>query len=106
MSQGLKDRELQEYYEALFGMYTHPGWQKLMEDVEQYLEDLDTPRDVTTVEQLHHRRGELARLDWLKNHQVLSEHAYAHLLKEDGQDASNVESTGVAKVIDANVKDE
>jgi hypothetical protein len=106
MSQGLKDRDLQEYYEALFGMYTTPGWQKLMEDVAYQLKLRDTPRDIVTAEQLHERRGELAQLDWLVTHQMRTEHAYAHLLEEEGQDAADVQSHGVAKVVDANVREE
>lgn len=101
MSQGLKDRDLQEYYEALFGMYQHPGWAKMMEDVAYQLKTLDTARDVLTVEQLYTRRGELAQLDWLATHQARTEHAYAHLLEEDGQDASDVQSGGVAKIVDS-----
>lgn len=106
MSQGLKDRELQDYYEALFAMYGMPGWAKLQEDVAYMLKLKDTPRDVVTVEELYHRRGELAMMDWIVTHQARTEHAYAHILDEEGQDASDVQSAGTARVVDANVREE
>lgn len=106
MSQGLKDRELQEYYEGLFSMYASRGWQELMVSVEEQLREKESARNVHNVEELYFRKGELSMLDWLKYHQALSEHAYAHLLEQDGQDASDVQSQGVARVIDADAKDE
>lgn len=96
--QALKDKELQDYYDALFAMYGTPGWRKLMEDVERMREVHDTVRSVTTAEQLLYRHGELAQMDWLYSHQERTEAAYALAIEEEGGEAE--ESTGgVAKVV-------
>ena len=100
MSTGLKDKELQEYYEALFEMYGSAGWRELMKDAEYMLRRHDTPRDLVTIEQLHFRRGELEQMDWLATHQQRTEAAYALALEEDGESADNVETGGVAKIVD------
>lgn len=98
-TQSLKDKDLQEYYEALFEMYGTPGWQKLMEDNDFMLRRHDTPRDVATIEQLHFRKGELAQMDWLGSHQSRTEQAYALALEDEGVDAADVQTGGVARVV-------
>lgn len=96
----LKDQGLQEYYDALFVLYSTPGWTKLMEDVEYMLKIHDTPRDVTTIEQLHHRRGELAQMDWLLSHQARTEQAYALALEEQGESSEDIQTGGTARVVE------
>lgn len=98
-TQSLKDKDLQEYYEALFAMYGTLGWAKLMEDTGYMLKIHDTPRDLVTVEQLHFRKGELAQMDWLASHQDRTEAAYALALEEEGTDAGDVQTGGTARVI-------
>lgn len=100
-AQGLKDRELQDYYEALFAMYGTPGWQELMRDVEAMTRRHDTPRDITTVEELHQRRGELLQMDWLRTHQQRTEQAYTLLLEDEGAAADHIQTGGVAKVVES-----
>lgn len=100
MSDMLKDKELQEYYDALFQMYGTPGWRALMEDTEHMLRRHDTPRDLTSADQLWFRRGELAQMDWLATHQQRTEAAYALALEEQGSDSSSVETGGVAKIVE------
>jgi hypothetical protein len=101
-TQALKDKDLQEYYDALFAMYGTPGWTKLMEDTDYMIRQHDSPRDLNTAEQLHFRKGELAQMDWLLSHQQRSEAAYSLALQEQGEevDAEEVESGGAAKVIE------
>ena len=95
----LKDAKLQRYYDSLFAMHGSEGWRELMVDVE-YMEGTHNQIDnVSTVEELYTRKGELNIIRWLKTHKDRTEAAYAHILEEDsGADAP--ESTGgVAKVI-------
>lgn len=99
-TQSLKDKSLQEYFEALFAMYGTPGWTKLQEDMDLMLRRHDTPRDVVTIEQLHFRKGELAQMDWLASHQQRTEAAYALALEEDGADAGDIETGGNARIVE------
>lgn len=96
----LKDPKLQEYYNALFDMYSTPGWTKLMEDNDFMLRRHDTPRDVATIEQLHFRKGELTQMDWLATHQQRTEAAYALALEEDGESGEDVQTGGTARMVD------
>lgn len=101
MSDALKDKGLQEYYDALFGMYGTPGWRMLMEDTAHMLKVHDTPRDLTSADQLWFRRGELAQMDWLATHQQRTEAAYALALEELGSDSGDIETGGTARIIDS-----
>ena len=97
--QALKDKDLQDYYDALFAMYGTPGWRKLMEDVERMRQVHDTVRSVANGDQLLFRHGELAQMDWLYSHQERSEAAYALAIEDEGGEAEP-STGGVAKVIE------
>ena len=105
MSDTLKDKGMQEYYDALFQMYGTPGWRMLMEDTEHMLRRHDTPRDLASSDELWFRRGELAQMDWLATHQQRTEAAYALALEEQGSDAADVETGGTARIVDAEAGD-
>lgn len=101
----LNDPELQEYYEALFVMFSTLGWKKLMEDNGRMIELHNQLVGIETIEQLHFRKGQVDQMEWLKNLQEATEHAYKSLLEKQEGVAGAASATtggGVAKVIDPN----
>lgn len=98
MTVGLKDAELQKYYEALFSMYGTPGWRMLMEDVSAMILQHDSLSGLETAEDLWNRKGMVSQMRWLAGHQSMCEAAYANLLEED-QNPGQVETGGKATVI-------
>lgn len=97
----LKDAKLQRYYDALFEMHGSEGWRELMVDVE-YMETEHNKLDtITTVEELHFRKGQLDMLRWFRTHRDRIEAAYTHILNEEHGEGSAPDATGgIAKVIE------
>ena len=96
----LNDQALEDYFQALFEMYGTPGWKALMEDAERMLHLHNATDDITTIEQLWFRKGELAQMSWLATHQARTEHAYADLVEEQDGEAE-APTGGVATVVEA-----
>ena len=63
------DKELQQYYEDRFTMFTTKGWKDLVEDIQ----------DEKT---LFARKGELRIMNWLINLKDVSEQAHQDLVEE------------------------
>lgn len=80
-------KEIQTYYEDRFSMMTTQGWKDLIEDVERMLVATDNLGGISTVEQLHFRKGEVSVMNWLKNLRDASGEVYERLQEED-EDAS------------------
>lgn len=97
----LKDPSLEEYYQALFGMYATPGWRMLMEDTGRMRETHDSINGVDSAEGLWFRKGQLQMIEWLLSHRPTVEAAYASLLAEqEGDDTLLTSTTGRAQVIE------
>ena len=71
--------ELQRYYESRFEMLGTQGWKDLMDDIDEMLKATDRIGAITTIDQLHFRRGELSMMNWLKSLKDMSESAYEEL---------------------------
>lgn len=82
------NKEIQKYYEDRFSMMATQGWKDLMEDVETMLAATDNLGGVTTVEQLHFKKGEVSIMSWLKNLRDASAEVYERLQEEGEVDAS------------------
>ena len=80
-------KEIQTYYEDRFSMMTTQGWKDLIEDVETMLVATDNLGGISTVEQLHFRKGEVSVMHWIKNLRDASGEVYERLQEED-EDAS------------------
>lgn len=98
----LNDPELQDYYEALFVMFSTAGWKKLMEDNGRMLETHDRLVGVNTAEELWFRKGQVNQMEWLAQLQGATEEAYKAMLEEQegGAAAASATTGGVAKVIE------
>jgi hypothetical protein len=82
------NKEIQKYYEDRFSMMATQGWKDLMEDVETMLASTDNLSGVSTIEQLHFKKGEVSIMSWLKNLRDASAEVYERLQEEGEVDAS------------------
>lgn len=82
------NKEIQKYYEDRFSMMATQGWKDLMEDVDTMLAATDNLSGVSTVEQLHFKKGEVSIMQWLKNLRDASSEVYERLQEEGEVDAS------------------
>jgi len=80
-------KEIQKYYEDRFNMMATQGWKDLIEDVETMLAATDNLGGISTVEQLHFRKGEVSVMNWIKNLRDASGEVYERLQEEE-DDAS------------------
>lgn len=80
------NKEIQKYYEDRFAMMATQGWKDLIEDVETMLAATDNVGGISTVEQLHFRKGEVSVMHWLKNLRDASSEVYERL--QEDKDAS------------------
>lgn len=79
---GLKDRNLQDYYESMESMFATPGWKYLTEDLEKVYAAAHTLEGVETMEQLHYRRGQIDVLKLVVGQPAVISAAY-EMLKAD-----------------------
>lgn len=82
------NKEIQKYYEDRFSMMATQGWKDLMEDVDTMLAATDNLSGVSTVEQLHFKKGEVSIMQWLKNLRDASSEVYERLQEEGEVNAS------------------
>ena len=83
--QGLKDRNLQHYYEAMQAMFATPGWAYLREDAQRIYAGSSTIEGIETMEQLHFRRGQLDILKLLVAQPAVIDAAYDMLLEDENE---------------------
>ena len=83
--QGLKDRDLQKYYEAMLELFTTPGWKYLVEDVEKIKAVGNTLAGIGSMEELHFRRGQLDMIEKIITQPDVVRAAYDMLLAEDNE---------------------
>jgi len=77
------DKQLEKYYEDRFSMMSQQGWQDLIEDVELIIEANNKIGGISTLEELHFKKGELNILNWIKSLKEVSEKAYEELHESD-----------------------
>ena len=82
--QGLKDRDLQHYYESMEAMFVSPGWKYLTEDLQRIYERAHTIEGIDTLEQLQFRRGQIDILKLIAGQPAVIGAAYEQLKADDG----------------------
>lgn len=80
---GLKDRDLQAYYEALLALYAMPGWQCLVDDLQKIYETGNALEGVSTVEELYFRKGQMDIIKMIVAQPAVTRAAYDILLEDD-----------------------
>lgn len=73
------DKALQQYYEERFSTMSTKGWMDLMEDVDRMIETYDNVAALTTIEELHFKKGQLDILRWLRTLKQTSEEVFQEL---------------------------
>jgi len=76
------DKELQQYYEDRFTMFTTKGWKDLVDDIKKIKATIKI-EDIQDEKTLFARRGELRIMNWLINLKDVSEQAHQDLNNED-----------------------
>ena len=76
------DKELQQYYEDRFTMFTTKGWKDLVYDIKKIKATIKI-EDIQDEKTLFARRGELRIMNWLINLKDVSEQAHQDLKNED-----------------------
>lgn len=88
MADGLKDRDLQKYYEDLLAMYASPGWKHFAEDLAKVKEVANTLKGIDAMEHLFFRKGQVDIIDKVVAQPFVTQAAYDQLLEaEDGPQA-------------------
>ena len=81
--QGLKDRDLQDYYESMQRMFETKGWKYLTEDLVKLHEAANTLAGITNMDELQFRRGQIHILGTVIAQPTVISGAYAVLLDND-----------------------
>lgn len=73
------DREMQEYYENQFDLFSHKGWRDLLEDLEELYKAVSDISTVENIETLYHRKGEMSILNLIFDRKQACENAWKDL---------------------------
>ena len=84
-TQGLKDRDLQKYYEALLAMYSTPGWVYVTEDLQKIYDTGNSLEGIGSMEELHFRRGQIDIIRQIVAQPLVVRAAYDLMLMEDNE---------------------
>lgn len=75
------DKELERYYEARIEMMNSVAWKDFVEDVTLIANKTADIHNISTIEQLHFKKGELSILEWVIQIEKVSRMAYDQLLE-------------------------
>ena len=81
---GLKDRDLQHYYESMEEMFVTPGWKYLTEDLQKIYETANSLEGIKNTEGLHYRLGQIDILKLVAGQPAVISAAYEQLKSDDG----------------------
>ena len=84
------DKELQDYYDNYFSLFQHPGWQQLMEDLEDTTESFDV-LNLKDAKELHYAQGQLNILNTLLNWKDSMSNAYENIEQEESYQPTNLQ---------------
>jgi len=87
---GLKDRNLQHYYESMLAMFETPGWTYLLEDLAKLYETANTLKGIATQSDLDKRLGQIHVLEIVMVQPAVVTAAYDMLLEGEGNEPKAV----------------
>jgi len=76
------DKDLQKYYEDRFDMMSTNGWKELMEDADKMSITYNNLFEVSAIEDLYFRKGQIDILLWLMSLKDTSEQAWLELQED------------------------
>ncbi len=74
--------DVAKQYEDFFDLFSRPGWQLLMEDMQGIVNSIDSLEYVDSLEKLHYNKGQLAILRRLIGMKDAMEAAYEQMESE------------------------
>lgn len=76
------DKNLQDYYEEAFHMFSLQGWKDLVEDMKALQSEVTKIENIKDEKDLWFRRGQLDILDLIVNRKQMCEKVYEELQNE------------------------
>ena len=77
------NKDLENYYNARFDLFSSQGWADLTEDLQGMVDSYSDISKINSIEDLYVRKGQLDILNWLLSLKEISEQAYEELNAED-----------------------
>lgn len=78
--------EDKDMFDDYFELFNHPGWKRLMVDLQNNLEAVDTLRGVADEKMLYRNQGKVEVLENLIHLKVYIENLYEDMTKEENPD--------------------
>jgi hypothetical protein len=75
------EQDLQKYYEERFSTMSSKGWSDLMGEVLDFKEQIQSIKNIKTLEELWFQKGQLDMCDWLLGIKDASEQAFDEITK-------------------------
>lgn len=75
----MQDKELQQYYEEQFSMFSTKGWRDFIEDQQTLYDAIDDLSSVENVETLYFRKGQIDILNLILERRKAFESAWKEL---------------------------
>ncbi|MFN5251605.1 MAG: hypothetical protein ACK5DE_11195 [Bacteroidota bacterium] len=76
------DKNLQDYYEEAFSMFSLQGWKDLVDDMKALQSEVTKIENIKDEKDLWFRRGQLDILDLIVNRKQMCEKVYEELQNE------------------------
>jgi hypothetical protein len=76
------DKNLQDYYEEAFSMFSLQGWKDLVDDMKALKSEVTKIENIKDEKDLWFRRGQLDILDLIVNRKQMCEKVYEELQNE------------------------
>jgi hypothetical protein len=75
------EQDLQKYYEERFSTMSSKGWSDLMGEVLDFKEQIQSIKNIKTLEELWFQKGQVDMCDWLLGIKDASEQAFDEITK-------------------------
>ena len=75
----MEDKELQQFYEQRFDLFSQAGWKDLVEDFQELAKQVGDITKCTDEPDLWYRRGQIDMINYIINLQELTERAFEEL---------------------------
>ena len=87
---GLKDQELQKYYEDLLALFEHPGWKSIEAKMRELFEVADSVQGIEGLQRLGFKQGQVDIIKFVITQPGLISAAYDALLDAEADETPDV----------------
>ena len=85
MADGLKDRDLQDYYESMIAMHHSKGWTYFVEDMQRLFEAADSIQGVEGLQGLGFKQGQVDIIKLVVSQAAIVQASYEELLESEDE---------------------